>query len=75
MGDLINDYIDAYEPEYDCSMEPPTWSTKNGEYIPIKSMKTSHIENCVKLLRKKGKEAHESYLHLVAELSVRHLGL
>ena len=30
------------------------WTTREGEKLKIKDMETSHIQNCINLLRKKG---------------------
>jgi hypothetical protein len=31
-----------------------TWTTKDGKTIPISKMATSHIRNCIKMLKEKG---------------------
>ncbi len=72
MGDAADDLdrqMEFYVPNK--TKEPPCWETKDGNYILIKEMGTSHIRNSIELLRRKDMESHVSYLHLVAELFMR----
>lgn len=45
-----------------------TWTTINGEVIPIKEMKSSHILNCIKLIKHRralGKPWREQYMTIL----------
>jgi hypothetical protein len=37
------------------------WTMKNGDKIKVKKMKTSHIINCVKLLKRNGFESYSIF--------------
>ena len=30
------------------------WTTEDGKVLPVKTMKTSHVQNCIKFLERKG---------------------
>jgi hypothetical protein len=54
----MSEYWDPWhepEPDWD-GFDPDAliWTTKEGEDIPIPKLATSHLKNCIALMRKKG---------------------
>ena len=52
--------------------EEIVWETRNGNFIPISQMTTSHIENSINMILKSNKKWRGGYLiHLQNELTKR----
>lgn len=52
--------------------EEIVWETRNGDFIPISQMTTSHIENSINMILKSNKKWRGGYLiHLQNELTKR----
>lgn len=54
------------------AQEEIVWETRNGDFIPISQMTTSHIENSINMILKSNKKWRGGYLiHLQNELTKR----
>lgn len=52
-------------------MYDKVWTTKKGEHIPISKMETSHIVNCINLIRRSKGWRQEYLERLELELFAR----
>lgn len=49
MAGVMESQLESFED----MMEKPVWRTRAGEYMKIRDMETSHIQNCIRMLERK----------------------
>jgi hypothetical protein len=72
MGKEAYDEMLCNEAQEYSLMESRTWLTRDGKYIPVNEMTTSHIKNCINLLREGNSDIGYDWISVLkAELNNR----
>lgn len=66
---------EEYETEIEFEKSYKFWITREGEVLFIDDMKTSHIENCIRMLERKDRTDSDTYNYMKKVLKKRKRGL
>lgn len=66
---------EEYEAEIEFEESYKFWTTREGEVLFIDDMKTSHIENCIRMLERKSRTNSDTYNYMKKVLKKRKRGL
>ena len=65
LGDVALDYYERENYIEEITIRIPVWRTKDDRLIPIRSMSTSHIINCIKMIKRSNNTWRSQYLVLL----------